>query len=125
MIGLRTPPQYENIDTLSAKITDLTNMIGLESNSAVKDQLALELANLKIESLYMGQNSDAYLWASRTSRLRQVDYYLNTFNSSVYANSKCINKYPGIFLELGGQVLSTAASASPWGAAVGCLFPTR
>lgn len=119
MIGLRTPPQYENIDTLSAKITDLTNMISLESNTAVKDQLALELANLKIESLYMGQNSDAYLWQSRTSRLRQVDYYLNTFNSSVYANSKCINKYPGIFLELGGQVLSTAASASPWGAAVG------
>lgn len=119
MNGLRVPPQYENIDTLSSKITGLTDMINLETDLTTKNQLALELANLKIESLYIGQNSDAYLWSSRTSRLKQVDYYLNTFNSSVYSNSKCISKYPGIFLELGGQVLSTAASASPWGAAVG------
>lgn len=119
MVGLRVPPQYENIDSLSAKITELTDLISLETNLTTRNELALQLASLKIESLYLGQNSDEYLWTSRTSRLRQVDYYLNTFNSSVYANSKCINKYPGIFLELGGQLLSTAASASPWGAAVG------
>lgn len=119
MVGLRVPPQYENIDTISSKITELTDMITLETNPTIKEQLALELGNLKIDSLYMGQNADNYLWESRTSRLKQVDYYLNTFNSSVYANSKCINKYPGVLLELGGQLLSTAASSSMWGAAVG------
>jgi len=119
MMGLRVPPQYENINTLSSKITELTDMITLETNATTKALLAEELANLKIQSLYQGQNADSSLWESRTSRLKQVDYYLNTFNSSVYSNSKCINKYPGVLLELGGQLLGTAASSSMWGAAVG------
>ncbi len=117
--GTRSPPQFENLDNLSQTITELSDMIQAEADPIIKQMLSQELGNLKIESLYLGQNADNYLWENRTKRLSQLNYNLNIFNSSIRANSKCLNKYPGIFLELGGQILSTAGSANPWGAAVG------
>jgi hypothetical protein len=119
LISLKTPPGFENVDTLSAKITQLSDMMNATTNLSEKYELAVELAQLKIDLLYFGQNSDDRLWANRINRMDRTNYILNAFNSSVRSNTRCMNKYPGVFLEMGGQVLQAAGSQNVWGSAVG------
>ncbi len=119
LISLKTPPGFENIDTLSAKITQLSDMMMMETNVVLRAELAIELAQLKVDLLYFGQNSDERLWANRIDRMNRTNYILNAFNSSIRSNTKCMNKYPGVFFEMGGQVLQAAGSQNVWGSAVG------
>jgi len=110
LIDLKVPPGFENIDTLSSKITQLSDMLTMETNLSLKYELAVELAQLKIDLLYFGQNSDKRLWANRIDRMDRTNYLLNAFNSSIRSNTRCMNKYPGVFLEMGGQILQAAGS---------------
>ena len=119
LINLRTPPGFENIDTISSKITDLGDMMEMETNQVAKSELAIDLAELKVDSLYYGQNSDARLWANRIDRMDRTNFILNNFNSAIRSNTRCMNKYPGVFLQMGGQILQTAGSQNVWGSAVG------
>ncbi|RLA65902.1 MAG: hypothetical protein DRQ88_08475 [Epsilonproteobacteria bacterium] len=119
LVSLKSPPGFENIDTISSKITELGDMIAIETNPVARAELAIELAQLKVDSLYFGQNSNERLWANRIDRMDRTNYMLNAFNSSIRSNTKCMNKYPGVFFELGGQVLQAAGSQNVWGSAAG------
>lgn len=112
-------PQSRELNDLSSQMTALTEALANESNPLIADTLAMALADKKIESILMANSSQENLWSNRLTPINSFTNFTNQMNGTLKSNVGCFNKYPGLIMQVGGQILQSAGPLNLWGSVAG------
>lgn len=102
-------------DFLSSEISSLQNAIEIEDNPNVNSALATIIVEKKVELAIMGANIDETLWQNRKGSISNFNQFSSNLSTTLNSNAKCLKKYPGIIMQIGGQVMNIAGNFNMWG----------
>lgn len=113
--SFKAPENTFKADLLSSELSNLHSALELEDDIDVSSAIASNIVKKKIELVSIGANIDESLWLNRKSSISNFHQFSSNLTAMLNSNIKCVQKYPGIVMQIGGQIMSIVGNFNMWG----------
>lgn len=104
-----------NVNQLTHKLSNLQEALEIESNSNIRASLASKLAETQVELHMLGTESNDRIWQNRKSTISNFHQFSSNLSATLNSNIHCVQKYPGLVMQIGGQIMNIAGNFNLWG----------
>ncbi|MBF0443030.1 MAG: hypothetical protein HQK54_14070, partial [Oligoflexales bacterium] len=106
-------------ERMEADIQELVTVLNAETDPATRDLYTNLLAQRKLSLIGIQNSEDVDLWRRRTEAYSNLLQYSQSLFSALERSSTCVERNPGLLLQVGSQLLSLSAGLNPYSSIAG------
>lgn len=103
------------VDQLTQQLSNLQNALEIEKNPDIRAKLASKLGEIQVQLHVLGSGVDDRLWQNRAFAAGNFHQFSANLSATINSDARCVAKYPGLLMQIGGQVMNIVGNFNMWG----------